>query len=164
MLISVNLVNSEVNMLKPPNPAKSGDTIVLLGKAYSQLGHRLVQALVGEGFPQRPAHSGVMAHIDEGGTRPSVLARRANITPQAMGELVDDVERLGYVTREPDPNDRRAKLVVLTPRGIELEKVAGQQIASIDAQLTELLGETALQQLQQSLHAIINHGNHKKSQ
>ena len=34
-----------------------------------------------------------------------------------MAELVDDLESLGYVQRQPDPSDRRAKLVGLTPSG-----------------------------------------------
>lgn len=75
-----------------------------------------------------------------------------------MGEPVDVLERLGYVTREPDPDDRRAKLVVLTPRGVELEKAALGNIARTEGQLAELLGEHGLLQLQQSLHSIINQG------
>lgn len=39
-----------------------------------------------------------------------------NMTPQAMGELVDELEELGYLERRPDPTDRRAKLIVLTDR------------------------------------------------
>lgn len=34
-----------------------------------------------------------------------------------MAELVDDLESLGYVRRQPDPSDRRAKLIGLTPTG-----------------------------------------------
>jgi DNA-binding MarR family transcriptional regulator len=34
-----------------------------------------------------------------------------------MGELVDDLERLGYVERRADPGDGRAKLVMLTTKG-----------------------------------------------
>ena len=33
------------------------------------------------------------------------------MTKQAMGQLVDHLEDGGYVTREPDPDDGRAKLV-----------------------------------------------------
>lgn len=142
-----------------PNPGSAQDIIALLGRAYAILGHQLVAAVVDAGFPHRPAHSGVLAHIDRDGTRPSELARRATITPQAMGELVDDLERLGYVTRRPDPNDRRAKLIVLTPRGVELERAALQGIASIEDQLADLLGEPQLRQLQQSLHRIVSNAD-----
>jgi DNA-binding MarR family transcriptional regulator len=56
-----------------------------------------VEGVVAAGYPRRPAHSSVFAHID--------LAARANMTPQAMGELVDDLEIRGYVTRRPDRID-----------------------------------------------------------
>jgi DNA-binding MarR family transcriptional regulator len=39
------------------------------------------------------------------------------VTPQAMGELVDHLERLGYVRRVPNRRDRRAKLIVPTAAG-----------------------------------------------
>ena len=29
------------------------------------------------------------------------------MTPQAMSDLVDELERLGFVRRGPDPTDRR---------------------------------------------------------
>jgi DNA-binding MarR family transcriptional regulator len=139
-------------------PASSPDvnTVALLGEAYSALGHKIVTGVVAAGFPQRPAHSGVFAHIDvEGGTRLTELARRANITPQAMGELVDDLERLGYVTRRPDPGDRRAKLIALTPRGVACVRAAFHTIAGIEHRLEDILGERTLRTLRRSLNRIV---------
>ena len=130
--------------------------VALLGEAYSTLGHKIVAGVVEAGFPQRPAHSGVFAHIDvEGGTRLTELARRANMTPQAMGELVDDLERMGYVTRRPDPEDRRAKLIALTPRGVACVRAAFQTIAGIERHLEQLLGERKLLALREGLKRIV---------
>ena len=138
----------------PPMPPRN--TVALLGEAYSALGHKIVAGVVEAGFPQRPAHSGVFAHIDvEGGTRLTELARRANITPQAMGELVDDLERMGYVTRRPDPQDRRAKLIVLTPWGLQCVQAAFETIAGIEGLLEQLLGEEQLLALRDALTRII---------
>jgi DNA-binding MarR family transcriptional regulator len=132
------------------------NTTALLGQAYSALGHRIVAGVAEAGFPQRPAHSGVFAHIDvEGGTRLTELARRANITPQAMGELVDDLERMGYVTRRPDPEDRRAKRVVLTGRGMACVRAAFDTIGEIEGRLTELLGKQGLAHLRRSLIRVL---------
>ena len=88
-----------------------------LGQAYSLLGFRIVDGVVGAGFPQKPSHSAVFAQIDPAGSRLSELARGAKMSPQAMGELVDELESLGYLIRQPDPCDRRAKLIVLTRKG-----------------------------------------------
>src|SRR5215204_6031295 len=98
---------------------KSLNTVSMLGQAYSLLGFQIVDGVVGAGYPQKPKHSAVFAQLGPEGARLSDLARGANMTPQAMGELVDELEDLGYVRREPDPNDRRAKRIMLTSLGLE---------------------------------------------
>lgn len=138
-----------------PSPPRPANTTALLGLAYMRLGHRIVDGVVSAGFPQRPAHSAVFAHIDiEGGTRLTTLATRANITPQATGELVDDLERLGYVVRQPDPADRRAKRIVLTDRGAASVAAAERTIAGIEADLKALLGGARLTELHDALGRI----------
>jgi len=97
-------------------PEQAGNTIAMLGHAYSLLGFQIVDGVVGAGFPQKPSHSAVFAQIRAAGSRLTELARGANMTPQAMGELVDELEELRYLERRPDPTDRRAKLIVLTSR------------------------------------------------
>jgi DNA-binding MarR family transcriptional regulator len=143
------------------NPPRN--TTAFLGLAYMSLGHRIVEGVNAAGFPQRPAHSAVMAHIDiDGGTRLSTIAARANITPQAVGELVDDLERLGYVVRLPDPDDRRAKRIVLTDRGRESVAAALDTIATLEAELEDLLGSDEVAELHDSLSRIITIGRTSK--
>src|SRR4029434_4704723 len=89
----------------------------MLGQAYTLLGVRIVDGVVGAGYPQKPSHSAVFAQIKPEGSRLTELARGANMTPQAMGELVDELEQLGYVERRPDPTDRRDKNIMLTAWG-----------------------------------------------
>lgn len=48
---------------------------------------------------------------------PADLADMAGVTRATMTGLVDTLERDGFVRREPDPRDRRAMLVHLTPKG-----------------------------------------------
>jgi DNA-binding MarR family transcriptional regulator len=128
----------------------------MLGAAYRMLGLRIVEGVRAAGFPQRAAHSAVFANIDvAAGTRLTVLARRATMTPQAMGELVDDLERLGYVRRVPDPVDRRAKLVILTDRGRESVEAALTVIGTIEADLTTLLGHREHASIQTGLRKIM---------
>ena len=115
--------------------------MAMLGQAYSLLGFQIVEGVVGAGFPQKPKHSAVFAQIDPDGSRLTELARRANITAQAMGELVDELEDLGYVTRQPDPTDRRAKLIVLTPRGRAAIEAGKATIVGIEARIDEILGK-----------------------
>lgn len=57
--------------------------------------------------------------LDRDGSRASVLAERAGIGRAAMGELIVELERLGYVERRPDPDDRRAKRIVPTAAALD---------------------------------------------
>jgi DNA-binding MarR family transcriptional regulator len=57
-----------------------------------------------------------------GDLRLSTLADHLHIAPRSATEVVDDLERLGFAERDPDPTDRRAVLVGLTPAGIETSK------------------------------------------
>lgn len=47
----------------------------------------------------------------------SALATTFDLAPRTVTELVDTLERDGLVERKPDPTDRRARLVCLTPAG-----------------------------------------------
>lgn len=135
-------------------PRFGSNTAALLGAAYQALGMEIVRGVVAAGFPQRPAHSAVFANLDRAGTRLSDLAARATMTPQAMGELVDDLARLGYVRRKPDPTDRRAKLIVLTAKGTRCVDAAIEVIGSIEARLRETLGARRVADLQRAARAI----------
>ena len=53
----------------------------------------------------------------EGDLRLSALAEKLRIVPRSATEVVDDLQRLGLVSRRADPDDRRAVLVALTTAG-----------------------------------------------
>ena len=138
-----------------PRPPQTVNTVSLLGRAYSLLGFQIVDGVVGAGFPQKPAHSAVFAQIVPEGSRLTDLARGANMSPQAMGELVDELEQLEYVVRHPDPTDRRAKLIVLTPKGRDCIAAGMATIDGIEQQLTELLGERGHRELRRLLTKVL---------
>ena len=127
----------------------------MLGRAYSLLGFQIVDGVVGAGFPQKPSHSAVFAQIRADGSRLTELARGANMTPQAMGELVDELEALGYVERRPDPHDRRAKLILLTPRGRECIDAGIATIQGIEERIDEVLGRRGHAQLRRLLTTLL---------
>ena len=66
-----------------------------------------------------PSHSravGVLARHGE--MRLSALADHLRIAPRSATEVVDDLQSRGLAERRPDPSDRRATLVALTPEGV----------------------------------------------
>jgi len=137
---------------------ESPNTVAMLGQAYSLLGFQIVDGVVGAGYPQKPKHSAVFAQIDLTGSRLTQLAARANMTPQAMGELVDELEELGYVVRRPDPSDRRAKLIVLTERGHQCVTAGRETIEVIEERLTEILGTEGRRRLRALLTKLLEVG------
>lgn len=136
--------------------SRNRNTVAMLGQAYSLLGFQIVDGVVGAGFPQKPSHSAVFAQITMEGSRLTDLARGANMTPQAMGELVDELEELGYVERQPDPTDRRAKLIVLTDRGRACVAAGVSTINGIEDRITQILGERGHTQLRSLLRKLLD--------
>jgi DNA-binding MarR family transcriptional regulator len=106
------------------------------------------------GHGVRPAHAAVFTNIDREGSRLTQLAERAVMTPQAMGELVDDLVARGYATRVPDPTDGRAKLITLTDLGYEAVQAANDTIIRIEAELEAALGRRGVVALRKALGQI----------
>jgi DNA-binding MarR family transcriptional regulator len=64
------------------------------------------------------------------------------------------LENQGYVTRTPDPGDRRAKLVIPTERGREVVSIAQGLVPEIEERLSQLLGADRVQALREDLETI----------
>jgi DNA-binding MarR family transcriptional regulator len=116
-------------------------------RARSTLGTR------GHGRLQ-PSHQVVLTSLGLEGSRLTALAQRAGMTKQAMGQIVDDLERLGYVERTPDPGDGRAKIVRFTPAGLDFVCDSAEVITQIWGDYAALIGEKELCQLQQTLRSL----------
>lgn len=125
---------------------------ILLREPFRIGSERLHERFAEGGHPEvRPPHGDVMQYLDDAGTQVSVLAQRAQITKQSMAELVQHLERHGYVERVPDPSDRRAKLVRATARGQELYAIAREVVAEIEEEWTRRLGKAKMRQLRELL-------------
>jgi len=64
-----------------------------------------------------PPFSVIMQLHHRGACGMSESSERFEITPAAASQLVDKLVQSGYVAREEDPHDRRAKLLNLTDKG-----------------------------------------------
>ncbi len=70
------------------------------------------------------ARARVLRRLTGGPLTLKELAEKMNSDPPYATLMVDDLEDTGLVERQPHPDDRRAKLVVLTPKGRELAEQA----------------------------------------
>lgn len=103
----------------------------------------------------RAAHMNLMPHIDLAGTRMTVLAQRLGVTKQAASQLVADLETMGVLRREPDPDDGRAKRVMFTDEGRAglLEGLA--VLSGLEAELRAEIGDADINHLHQVLGKIL---------
>ncbi len=93
------------------------------------------------GHPElRMRHPLVLQALEPDGTRARALAAALGISQQAVAELVDDLVRLGYVDRRPDPTDRRARLVTLTPKGRSALREGYAIIAAMEEEYAARVG------------------------
>ena len=89
----------------------------------------------------RPTHGCVFGFVRDEGMRPTQLATLAGMTKQSVGEVVDDLVKLGYAERIPDPADKRAKLICLTDRGRDAQSVGFEIFARLERRWMDRYGE-----------------------
>jgi DNA-binding MarR family transcriptional regulator len=132
-------------------------TPILLRLAYFRLSERIFHGIVDVGFPDlRPAHGNAVESLSlEDGVHLTDLAKRAGMTAQSMGELVDDLESKGYLERRQDTADRRAKRIYLTPKGRANADAGRMATQAVEAELTHLLGAVQYTCLRESLTRIL---------
>jgi DNA-binding MarR family transcriptional regulator len=113
---------------------------------------RVVEALKAAGYGDFTIAQGrLFARLGPDGTRVTDLAEQAQVTKQTAGFLVDQLEKSGYVYREPDPTDARARLVRIAPRGFAAVAVARRAEREVEAEWTAYLGPRSTEQLRKAL-------------
>ena len=125
----------------------------LLFAIQGELYARLEEAGYGE---LTRLHGAVIAHLDEEGTRATELARRSGRQKQIIGRIVDELEELGFVERQPERTDRRAKLVVPTDRGLEVMRLSDEIIRDIERRQAAILGEARYDEFKRTLSAVVD--------
>lgn len=133
----------------------SGDLGIHLSRLYRDFERELWRTLAARGFSDLgPRHGSVLAHLRPEGVRAIELSRVSGQHKQVVGTIVDELEALGYVTRSPDPSDRRAKLVVPTERGLAELEAAAEAIRAFERRQSEILGAERYQQFRQALREL----------
>jgi len=81
----------------------------------------------------------ILWQLTESPRRSGEIAQRCALTPASVSELVDSLERDGYVRRSEDRNDRRVVVVEITARGKrEIERVGELMTAPVAKILASL--------------------------
>ncbi|WP_157898982.1 MarR family winged helix-turn-helix transcriptional regulator [Luteitalea pratensis] len=103
----------------------------------------------------RPALMRLVPFLDRNGIRPSELARRADITKQAVGQTLKACEALGLVEFAADPADGRAQLVRLTAEGEAAFRYGRSVLVYLEGQLAGVVGAAAVHDVVAGLEAML---------
>ena len=87
------------------------------------------------------AHIHITRHLSVSGSRLTDLAASAGMTKQAMGDLVNQCEAWGLVTRDADPYDRRARRVVFTASGLLWLEAFERAVARAESEFRDAVGQ-----------------------
>ncbi|MFL5870957.1 MAG: MarR family winged helix-turn-helix transcriptional regulator [Solirubrobacterales bacterium] len=128
----------------------------LLGELKERALEELHARLGDEGYPDiRPGHGCVFRFIEVEGSRLTQIAGRAGMTKQTVGEVVADLEGLGYLERVPDPEDGRAKIIRLSARGWDAQAAALRIFADIERRWARAVGDEPVAELRKTTEAIL---------
>lgn len=117
---------------------------------------RIYSEVVAAGFDDlRPAHVTLFRWPGPDGRRPTEIATDAQISKQRVNDLLRDLERLGYLTLEPDRTDGRARIVRLTARGRRLHRAAVGVHAAIEDDWKRELGARRYSEMRDALAELL---------
>ena len=102
----------------------------------------------------RPTHGCVFRFVHGEGMRLTELATKAGLTKQSVGEIVDDLMGLGYIERFPDPTDKRAKLIRLTAKGLDAQRIGFASFDKLEEEWAEAFGADRIAALRATLEDI----------
>ena len=119
---------------------------------WDELRYNMEKELKENGFIDvSPSHGWIFHNTKDEGSRITELAAIAKITKQSMSALAAQLEAAGYVKKKSDVSDKRAWLLVLTPKGKKVKEV-GQEINYLfEKRWEQKLGKKDYNQLRQLL-------------
>lgn len=140
--------------------SRSGaDLALLLLGGFRDLVDRATAELAERGYEDvRTVHEFALTAIRSGAGSVSELGRRLSITKQSAGKIVAVLEERGYVTREPDPVDRRRMRLRVTDRGHAMMR-AGQEIFDdLRRSWEDQVGAETLKTVEDALRRLLGDG------
>ena len=137
-------------------PGLAEPRIGALLRLASEATHRvLLDRLHAAGFDDvRSSHFELFSFPGPEGMHPTELADRVGLSKQALNHLLNELESLGYLTRETTGTDGRHRVVRLTSRGLAFAAAAKTAVLAIEDELTGVLGERRMNGLKADLTAI----------
>ena len=138
----------------------SSDLAIVLTGASRVVADRLGAAVRAAGIEDMRSSFGfVIRALAERDRTLTELAATLDVSKQAAIKVVDEMEARGFLVREPDPGDRRRKLLTLTDKGQAVRAAALAASREMERELRAELGEADVDAMRRSLLALLaRHG------
>ncbi|WP_166678882.1 MarR family winged helix-turn-helix transcriptional regulator [Kribbella voronezhensis] len=135
--------------------SRKPDFGILLVLAEQEFVRELRASLAAQGFDEQGRSDGfVLRTLGATPMTISALAERLEISKQGAGQIVDDMERRGFVVRRPDPTDGRARLLHLSERGEAALAAARKFHQAYERRLRKTHGDAAIDAVRTVLTAM----------
>lgn len=95
------------------------------------------------------SHALILLQLSAQGARISDIAKSQAVSKQAIGQIANELESLGFIEKTADANDKRAKCLQMSPRGIELVIKAAGFLQQVEQQLADEIGAEQLSIIKQ---------------
>lgn len=102
----------------------------------------------------RPVHGFALQALTPEGSSLSELGRRLGVSKQAAAKTAAGLEALGYLVREPDPEDGRAQILRITEHGEDCLRASAEIFERLRARWVVVLGQDRVASLENSLEAL----------
>jgi len=146
------------NALREGRPAGPPLIGALLRFPWETVQQHMLERLHEQGFADLDAaHLTVFQYPGPQGARPSDLAVQLRISRQALNYLLGQLERLGYLERRADTDDRRSKRIALTHRGELVVRVIREAVAELETTWSRQLGPKRFAELRTLLLELNQH-------
>lgn len=135
-------ISPDLDQVRALQASSVGYLLIRCGQLWNERGVAAVNAKQRPGTPTfRDAHTRLLPHLlTPEGIRLTELARRLSITKQAVQPLVADLVSAGVAELVADPDDARARRIVLTPLGLEAMNRGTRELLRIEAELGQAFG------------------------
>lgn len=140
------------------------DLPVLLLSAARALVDGVDAGVRARGFADlRPAHGFAFVRLAGDGATVGQLAEHLDVSKQAASQMVEELVTKGYVERRPHPDDARARLIVLTPKGWACTRAADEAATELLRPWANTLGPERLTALRADLSRLAAPGRVRPS-
>lgn len=148
-------------MTKPPaDPAfearKRASVAQLLFKCARLVNERAIETAndLPHAIPLRRSHTNLFPHLDFEGVRITELARRLDVSKQAVSQTIAELELMDVVETIPDPTDGRARLARFTDKGKAAIMQGLTILRDIETEMERTIGASKFEALHDALLAL----------